>query len=182
MTSDEFLRLLKSCSVTAVADVRSVPYSHYSPQFNQPNLQSSLRSAGIKLIPMGKWLGARSNNPACYINGKVSYHLLSSTPEYREGITRLLEEAETETLTVMCAEKDPVNCHRMILVSETLTNIYAQKMNHIHSNGDIETHQEALHRLTVLHKLDQPTLWDDSSRVQEALQLQEQRIAYTLPK
>ena len=168
--------------MTAVADVRSVPYSRYVPHFNQDSLSGSLRSNGIKHVPLGGLLGARPDNPACYREGKISYQLLSSTPAYQEGITRLLKGCETEIIAVMCTEKDPINCHRMVLISETLINECNQDISHIHDTGDIETHQEALQCLAALHHLDQPTLWDDSSRFQEALQLQEARIAYTLPK
>jgi uncharacterized protein (DUF488 family) len=76
---DAFIALLKSNAITALADVRSAPYSRFSPQFNKNNLEASLQEYGIKYVFLGRELGARSDDPSCYENGKVQYAKLAQT-------------------------------------------------------------------------------------------------------
>ena len=70
-TSEAFLELLRKHNVTAVADVRSAPFSRFNPQFNKDALQGTLGEHGIKYVFLGRELGARSDDPACYENGRV---------------------------------------------------------------------------------------------------------------
>jgi uncharacterized protein (DUF488 family) len=82
----------------------------------------------------------------------------------------------------MCSEKEPLDCHRTLLVSQTLA-LEGLGVSHIHADGTIETHKNALARLLTLHKLDSPDLFsDDSGRLNEALTLQEKKIAFQLSK
>jgi uncharacterized protein (DUF488 family) len=62
----EFLALLQRHEITAVADVRSVPYSRFNPQFRREKLQASLLGIGVHYVFLGEELGARSQDPACY--------------------------------------------------------------------------------------------------------------------
>jgi uncharacterized protein (DUF488 family) len=70
---DAFIALLQQHGITAVADVRSHPYSRFLPHFNQSALKAALLNAGIQYVFLGKELGARSADPSCYVNGKLSY-------------------------------------------------------------------------------------------------------------
>jgi hypothetical protein len=82
----------------------------------------------------------------------------------------------------MCSEKEPLDCHRTLLVSETLVRSDIA-VHHIHADGTVEGHGDALVRLLALHNLSSPDLFsDDTGRVQEALTLQEKKIAYQIPK
>jgi len=117
---DYFVGLLRLNGVTAVADVRSVPASRHSPQFNRDPLKRSLASAEIKYVFLGRELGARSNDPNCYEAGKVQYDRLAKTELFQNGIERLLQGAAKETIAVACAERDPLDCHRTLLVTTQL--------------------------------------------------------------
>ena len=119
-TIEEFITLLQKHGVTAVADVRSHPYSKYLPHFNQKLLKASLSDAGIRYVFLGKELGARSNNPNCYVDGKAVYEKIASTKEFNDGIQRILKGAESYNISLMCAEKDPITCHRAVLVCQHL--------------------------------------------------------------
>ena len=85
-TFEVFLALLPKSSVTAFADVRSSPYSRFSPQFSREALKQSLRQANVAYTFLGKELGARSDNPACYRAGKVQYDLLAQQPAFADGV------------------------------------------------------------------------------------------------
>src|SRR6476620_2497616 len=88
-THDSFRALLRQHQISALCDVRSVPASRYNPQFNRNNLQETLLQAGITYIFLGRELGARSDDPACYENGKVQYDRLSRTELFHIGVERL---------------------------------------------------------------------------------------------
>ena len=54
---DVFLALLRQHRVTAVADVRSAPYSRFNPQFNRESLAEALGGEGIRYVYLGNALG-----------------------------------------------------------------------------------------------------------------------------
>ncbi len=49
-------------------------------------------------------------------------------------------------VTLLCAEKDPLDCHRAILICRYLKHVIGP-INHILSDGRIETHYESERRL-----------------------------------
>src|SRR5262249_40063791 len=119
-SSEGFLALLRLHGVTAVGDVRSAPYSRFNPQFNRETLSESLRRADIKYVFLGEALGARSKDSSCYVNGRVQYRCLARTDLFKGGIERVARGAEEYAIALMCAEKEPLDCHRTLLVSRAL--------------------------------------------------------------
>jgi uncharacterized protein (DUF488 family) len=89
-TCDAFVSLLTTHRVTAVADVRSTPYSRRNPQFNRDDIRATLKSLSIQYVFLGKELGARSNDDCCYVNDKIRYPRLAQTALFKSGIERLL--------------------------------------------------------------------------------------------
>lgn len=140
------ISLLKRHRVNAVADVRSVPYSRHYPQFNRENLIDSLRVHSIEYVFLGKELGARSDNPECYENGRVKYRLLARTKLFREGIEWVRKGSKHKKIALMCAEKDPLDCHRTILVARELVRV-GSDIAHILADGRVERHDVAMKRL-----------------------------------
>jgi len=175
---DHFVGLLRLNGVTAVADVRSVPASRYNPQFNRVPLKRSLASAGIKYVFLGRELGARSDDPNCYEAGKVQYDRLAKTELFQNGIERLLHGATKETIAVACTERDPLDCHRTLLVAAQLV-ARGATVGHILPDGRIESHDDAMFRLRALHGLAEPDLFHSATELlMEAMGRQESRIAY----
>lgn len=175
---EKFVGLLRRYRVTAVADVRSVPASRFTPQFNRESLVSALEDAGIHYVFLGKELGARSSDPTCYVDGKVQYGRLARTPQFASGIERLIVGANKEQIVIMCTEREPLECHRTILVSRVLVD-RGVRVSHIRGDGSLETHSAAMTRLRAEYGLDQPTLLDsDQDLLAKALSLQEAKIAY----
>jgi uncharacterized protein (DUF488 family) len=173
-----FLRLLAMHSITAVVDVRSSPYSRMNPHFNREALSRTLRRHRIEYVFLGEELGARSEDPTCYVNGRVQYDLLAQTSLFRSGIKRILDGAEKFRIALVCAEKDPLMCHRAILVARTL----AEKpvgVSHILSDGSIETHAQLVDRmLRRWNMLADDMFSPKEHRVPEAYRLQGDSIAY----
>jgi uncharacterized protein (DUF488 family) len=175
---EKFVALLKQHNVTAICDVRSSPYSKINPQFNRETLKNSLRGEGISYVFLGKELGARSTDPSCYENGKVKYERLASTDLFAAGLQRVREGSKTHTIALMCAEKDPLACHRTILVTRHLVSreISAQ---HILEDGSLETHDHAIRRLIRQLKLPEGDMFQEKDDyVEEAYRIQGERIAY----
>lgn len=174
---DQFLHLLTRNGVTAVADVRSQPFSRYTPQFNKSELSKLLHDHGIDYIFLGNELGARSTDPNCYVDGRVQYARLAHSGSFKAGIQVVLQRAETDRVALMCTEKDPLNCHRTILVAKELSQL-GVLVQHIHGDGSLESHESAIDRLLEDQGV-QPSLFHSrEEQVEDALSAQEQKIAY----
>jgi len=145
-TVEQLVGVLRQHAITAIADVRSQPYSRFNPQFNRDALAGSLKDAGLEYVFLGQELGARSDDPACYRNGSAQYSLMAKTPAFERGIARLLAGTERFQLAMLCAEKDPLVCHRGILISRHLQE-KGVRVCHILDQGTLEDHQDSLTRL-----------------------------------
>src|SRR3954454_19000784 len=141
----KLLALLQQHRVSAVGDVRSAPYSKRYPQFSREPLEKALREAGIAYVYLGKELGARSDDPGCYENGSVKYDRLAKTALFQSGLDRVERGLEQHTLALMCAEKEPLHCHRTLLVAR---NVEARgiSVEHILEDGSVEPHIETVSR------------------------------------
>lgn len=175
-----FLKLLQGQGVTLLADVRSTPYSRFNPQFRKDPLAEALAQAGIEYLFLGEELGARSKDKACYDQGRVSYRKLAGTDLFRQGLDRLLAAAETHTVAIMCAEKDPLDCHRTILVTRELVK-RGESVAHILASGEVESHERVMQHLREQLKLEPNDLFGSDVN-EQAYELRGQQIAYVDPK
>jgi len=180
-SADRFLELLRQNAVTAIADVRSQPYSRFNPAFSRKELKEMLRAEGIAYVFLGRELGARSDDPACYAGGRVLYRKLAEKPLFREGLARVIKGAQTHRLALMCAEKDPLACHRTILISRELE-AAGTSVSHIHASGDLEPHPLAVARLLeLLGMRDRHLFKSPEDLIADAYAEQEAKIAYVDP-
>jgi len=175
-----FLELLQAQEVTLLADVRSTPYSRFNPQFRRDPLVESLTRQGIEYLFLGQELGARSKDTSCYDDGRVSYRKLAATGLFRQGIGRLLVAAKPHTVAIMCAEKDPLDCHRTILVARELVN-RGQPIAHILASGEVETHEQIMERLRKKLTIEPADLFGGDMN-EQAYELRGRQIAYVDPK
>lgn len=178
---ERFVTLLQQHEITAVADVRSSPHSRFNPHFNRESLQKSLAENAIRYVFLGEQLGARTKDRSCYEADRVSYRKLAATDLFRQGLDRLQTEMTEHKLAMMCAEKEPLDCHRTILVARELLN-RGVPVAHILENGLIEPHEAVLTRLRNQLKVPAHDLFrSDVELDDEAYELQGQRIAYVRP-
>jgi uncharacterized protein (DUF488 family) len=133
-----FIDLLRDAGIACVADVRSTPFSRRNPHFSQKALAAALKDAGMEYWFLGDALGARPKNQACYEDGKASYARIAATPAFQDAIRELIEESHARRIALMCAEKDPLDCHRTILVGRALAQ-RGTELRHILADGRIET-------------------------------------------
>lgn len=175
---ERFISLLVQHGVTALCDVRSKPHSRVNPQFNREELQQTLKTNGIAYVFLGRELGARSDDPSCYEDGKVQYDRLAHTGQFRQGIQRVQDGMTSYRIALMCAEKEPLECHRTILVARHLADL-GLDVQHIHANGKLESHADALKRLARMFNLPQDDMFSPVQDVfADAYRRQEERIAY----
>jgi uncharacterized protein (DUF488 family) len=175
---EKFIGLLSANGITAVADVRSRPFSRRHPQFNKERLAAQLTQHGIAYVFLGKELGARSEDPTCYEDGKVQYPRLAATAAFKAGIERVLAGAEKFRLALMCAEKEPLDCHRTLLVSRALERTGAS-IAHILADGSVEPQDETMSRLIDLVGLPKEDMFRArGDLIAAACRLREDKIAY----
>lgn len=175
---DHFIAILKKNEIDAVADVRSSPYSKFTPQFNREALKDFLKSEGIHYVFLGDELGARRDEPQCYENGKVVYQKVAFAPAFLKGLERLQEGASKMRVAIMCAEKDPLTCHRTVLVAHFARDRFADTL-HILENGSIESRVHADDRLLRELKLDKEDFFTPySERLTLAYAQRAEKIAY----
>ena len=140
----------------------------------------ALEAEGIRYVFLGNELGGRSENPACYEDGRIRYERVAATESFKSGLARVVQGTAKHRIALMCAEKEPLHCHRTLLVARAL-DAQGADVAHIHADGRLEPHGEAMDRLLDLHNLSRE---GDLSGTREelidtAIAHQAQRIAHT---
>jgi uncharacterized protein (DUF488 family) len=151
-TLEQFLALLRAAGVSALADVRTSPFSRYNPLTNGPQLSAALRAVGIAYVFLGEQLGGRPGPRELYDEDRVDYERVRQTAFFREGLERLIRGSETHVVAMMCGEEDPLDCHRGIMITPALVEkgIFP---GHLRRDGRIETTPEMEQRLLALTKV-----------------------------
>lgn len=147
LSLEAFQQMLAQHEIQAVADVRSTPYSEYTPQFNRETLQKALDMQGIEYFFMGDALGARREEASCYReDGVADYALIAEASLFKAGLERAEQRARAMRLALMCSEKDPLQCHRFLLISRQLKK-RGLSIFHILEAGTVESQSETENRL-----------------------------------
>ena len=180
---DGFLRILVTHEIKIVGDVRSRPGSFRFPQFNREPLEALLASAEIQYEFLGETLGGRPYDPSVYqADGIVNYEERRKAADFRAGIDRALELSLASNIALMCAEEDPLQCHRFLMICPALLD-RGFTPAHIRRGGGLESQREAEDRLLKLHDLaafDSGSLFISERDValQDALRRQAQEFAF----
>jgi uncharacterized protein (DUF488 family) len=159
---ERFVALLQQHAIAALADVRSVPFSRFNPQFSRAPLAKSLGEAGIDYLFLGDALGARPKDPACFVDGHVDYDRIAARPEFAAGLARVRTEAGARRVALMCAEREPLDCHRVMLVCRHLRD-GALEIAHILADGTLEPHAALERRLVAQLGLAPPPLLGEAA-------------------
>ena len=148
---EEFLKILVTHEIRIVCDVRSRPGSFRFPQFNREPLEACLASAGIQYEFLGEALGGRPSDPRTYhADGIVNYEERRKAPDFRAGLDRLLDLCRASNIALMCAEEDPLHCHRFMLICPAVVQRGIVPL-HLRRGAAVETQRDAEDRLLQLH-------------------------------
>src|SRR5580692_4311185 len=147
--ADRFIALLRKAGVDAVADVRSTPYSRVFPWFSRKPLEQRLAAEGIVYLPCGGSLGGRPREQSLYRDGVANYEAMARDAEFQDGLGRLQNDARQHRVCLMCAEREPLDCHRCLLVARALSE-RGLTIGHILHDGTVEPHAATERRLFAL--------------------------------
>jgi uncharacterized protein (DUF488 family) len=147
LEAQALIKTLHMYRLSALADVRSRPQSHRHPQYNQSVLEGFLQDEGIQYLFLGEELGGRPDDPKAYReDGLVDYRARRASRGFQQGIERVLAELQSRSLVLMCAEEDPLECHRFLMVTPALLE-HGVEIVHIRRGGVLEPQRDAEDRL-----------------------------------
>src|SRR5215470_11283551 len=166
---ERFVALLKGTGVTAIADVRSVPFSRWCPWFSGKPLAARLAGEAVAYIAVGDALGGRPRDPRLYRDGVADYEAMAATAEFAAGLERVAGEMARHRVCLLCAEREPLDCHRCLLVGRAL--------GHIRPDGTIEPHAATEQALLALAGGEADLFRDRAERLAHAYRRRAQAVA-----
>src|SRR5580693_8311971 len=147
--AERFIGLLRHAGVNAIADVRSTPFSRRFPWFSGKNLATTLAQHDMAYLACGEALGGRPRDAALYRDGVADYEAMARQPDFQKGLDRLLVDAARSRVCLLCAEREPLDCHRCLLVARSLSE-RGLTIGHILHDGTVEPHAATEQRLLAL--------------------------------
>ncbi len=140
---NQFVDILNLYSINCIIDVRSTPYSKYTPQFNSKELKEELKKLGILYIHMGEEFGARRAERKFYPHGYLDFEKVRLESDlFHKGIHRVEVGCQKGyRIALMCTEKMPIDCHRCILVGKGLKD-HGFQIRHVVSKEISMTQEE----------------------------------------
>ena len=144
----EFLDALEFYQVNAVIDVRSVPFSSYYYEYDEPVIRQKLKAAKISYRNFRSEFGSRQQDKKFYNRrGYMDFEEFAKSEQFNEGVKKILDAMNNDyVIALMCAEKDPINCHRAILVARAFHKL-KKTVIHIKPYGESENHKDLELRL-----------------------------------
>ncbi|KZX11132.1 DUF488 domain-containing protein [Methanobrevibacter curvatus] len=154
---DYFINLLNKYEINLVLDVRSIPYSKHTPQFNRELIKKSLENKGIRYEFFGDVFGARQKDHALFNEeGILDFVKFKELDSFKEALNKVIENINLLNIVIMCSEKEPLDCHRSILISKAFSN-HGVEVYHILDNGELESHKSLENRLLDCYGFPQKT-------------------------
>jgi uncharacterized protein (DUF488 family) len=115
---DRFVKTLLVVGINTVADVRAVPLSR-KKGFSKNVLRDRLKEAGIRYLPVQELGDPKPGREAAKSGNYSAFRTIYSNhidqPEQVEAVEKLAETADGENICLLCFERDPATCHRMIV-------------------------------------------------------------------
>ncbi|HEY4407737.1 MAG TPA: DUF488 domain-containing protein [Xanthobacteraceae bacterium] len=176
LPADRFMALVQQAGVTAIADVRSVPFSRRFPWFSGPKLSARLQGADIAYLPFGDALGGRPHDPALYCEGVADYERMAATPQFRTGLDHVAAAMGRFRVCLMCAEREPLDCHRCLLVGRALA-ARGSRLGHVLADGTIEPHAATEERLLGRAGLSDDLFEDRATQLAQAYRDRARKVA-----
>lgn len=180
IAAERFIGMLRGAGVDAVADVRSIPFSRRFPWFSARSLAARLQQQGMPYLAFGDALGGRPREVDLYRDGIADYEAMAKRGEFRAGLDRLLDFAARHRLCLMCAEREPLDCHRCLLVARALVE-RGLAVGHVLHDGTIEPHQATEARLLAESGADDLFVTGQNERLAAAYRRRARAVAYRAP-
>lgn len=145
---EKFVEVLKKYKINCLIDVRSTPKSSYYKDFDDVNLLPYLKNYGILYRNYKREFGARQENQSFYNDkGYLDFEVFAKSRQFNEGIEKIKKAQDMGYIVcLMCAEKDPINCHRTILIARNLDK-QGFEVKHILATEDLCGQNEIDNRL-----------------------------------
>lgn len=151
---NEFIAVIKHYGINCVIDVRSSPFSNYYIDFNKDVLKNTLKKQNILYRNYALEFGARQSNLVFYSNDIVDFDKYIQSEQFLNGVFKIKKGIEMGyTFVLMCAEKDPINCHRSIMLGKGFSNNNFT-VKHIISKTELESQKDIEERLLNLYYKD----------------------------
>lgn len=166
----------------AVVDVRSDPATSHFESYRYPALKNFLIENNIFYLAMSQELGARPRDRALYTGGKADFKKIAASRDFLTACGRIRNGLEKFPICLLCAQKDPLNCHRSVLITHNFAALYPEiPIFHILNPEETASEQELDARLLKMHGFDQFLLSGKSGpeMLEEAYLRQEKQIAWT---
>lgn len=180
IAAERFIGMLRGAGVDAVADVRSIPFSRRFPWFSARSLAARLQQQGMPYLAFGDALGGRPREVDLYRDGIADYEAMAKRGEFRAGLDRLLGFAARHRLCLMCAEREPLDCHRCLLVARALVE-RGLAVGHVLHDGTVEPHQATEARLLAESGADDLFVTGQNERLAAAYRRRARAVAYRAP-
>ena len=143
-TWDETVEILTTYEIKRVVDIRTLPGSKHTPQFNLEHLQQSLPTVGIDYVHLKSLGGLRKPRKECTLNaawrneGFRGFADYMQAPEFETALDELISLLKENTTLYCCTEAVFWRCHRQ-LVSDALV-ARGYNVGHIFSASKVENH------------------------------------------
>jgi uncharacterized protein (DUF488 family) len=142
---DQTIKILDAFGIQRLVDIRTLPGSKHTPQFNLANMKDALPLAGIEYVHMKSLGGLRKPEKGATLNaawengGFRGYADYMQRPEFAEALNELIRLIKESTTVYCCTEAVFWRCHRQ-LVSDALV-ARGFRIGHIFSAAKVEGHK-----------------------------------------
>lgn len=184
---DYFIAILKSHKVSHLIDVRSNPVSEYFQDYNSFNLEVKLKQHNIIYENFSLEFGARQENKKFFSeSGFVDFEKFTQSEQFKNGLAKIRDGFKQDTnFVLMCAEKEPINCHRSIMIAHAMQKADIEVL-HIMPDNQLQPQSEIDKRLLELYFPDRNQLnlfvenSDKNELIEQAYKKQNEKIGYRL--
>ena len=178
----DFINILKEYHIKVVADVRSIPYSRFTHQYNAEFLKKELLKNKIRYGSFSKEFGARRDEDFVYLNNTVDFNKVMALQVFKDGITRIRHGLEQGySIALMCTEYDPLDCHRFSLVSRGIKKILGISTSHIYDLNKTKSTEELENEILKKFNLQFDLFENRDMLLERAYKILENKIAYSRP-
>lgn len=182
---EKFVETLRGHGVSALVDVRSTPFSGFHQDYNKDQLERTLNKAHIYYRNYAREFGARQPERSYYPKGYLDFELFAQSPAFQRGVRKIEDSMEQDfCFALMCAEIEPADCHRAILVARAFAD-HGYEVTHLRPKGPL-THRELEQQLLDRYFPDRDQtvigepMKDEKTLLKECYRLRNAEIGYRI--